>query len=115
MKHSKITDFRLNDFNIKTTGAKERKSPLWNYPPIKTIKTADKHKCLRYNTHIERGYPMETESTRMFKKVKEEFLVIKKIFSFMISVYIIYQSFIRFDLFYQLYVQPIMNSIEMTF
>jgi len=58
---------------------------------------------------------METESTRMFKKVKEEFLVIKKIFSFMISVYIIYQSFIRFDLFYQLYVQPIMNSIEMTF
>jgi len=58
---------------------------------------------------------METESTKIFKKVKEEFLVIKKIFSFMISVYIIYQSFIRFDLFYQLYVQPIMNSIEMTF
>lgn len=58
---------------------------------------------------------METESTRMFNKVREEFLVIKKIFSFMISVYIIYQSFIRFDLFYQLYVQPIMTSIEMTF
>ena len=58
---------------------------------------------------------MESESSRMFGKVKEEFLIIKKIFSFTMSVYIIYQSFIQYPLFYQLYIYPIMNSIEKAF
>ena len=70
---------------------------------------------MRYNIFIERGYPMESESTRMFRKVKEEFIVIKKIFSFAMSIYIIYQSFIQYPLFYQLYIQPIMAAIEKAF
>ena len=70
---------------------------------------------MRYNIFIERGYPMESESTRMFRKVKEEFIFIKKIFSFAMSIYIIYQSFIQYPLFYQLYIQPIMTAIEKSF
>ena len=54
---------------------------------------------------------MENESTRMFGKIKKEFIVVKNIFSFAMSVYIIYQSFIEYPLFYQLYIQPIMNFV----